>query len=450
MRKILLFLILLQAANLLQAKDKKGYLVDKVEIIVDNNIVLHSDIENQLLLMAKELKQVKDPKCYLAEQLIINKVMTSQAILDSIPLTDEEVDQELDKKINYYVNMLGSKKAFEDYYDKPIEAIKEDFRDDIRDQMLAQRMRSKIVENLTVTPTEVRDFYNKIPKDSLPFYNTEYEISEIAIYVKIGKEQQELALNKALEIKKRLDNGEDFALLATLYSEDPGSASNGGELGLMPRGSFVPEFEAAAYKLKDGEISDIVKTQFGYHIIKLNKRIGDQIDCSHILIRTQPANKDIEYAQKKADSVRTAIINGSISFFNAVKEYSDDEMTKGNGGRVMNYQTGGTIMEPEQMDPNLFKLIEALPIDSLSKVEAYQTHDGKFAFRFAKVDSKVDPHVANLSQDYTKIMEAAKAEKEQKTIQDWLAKKSKKTYIFINEELRNCPEVQQFIQDENN
>ncbi|HUH73318.1 MAG TPA: peptidylprolyl isomerase [Chitinophagales bacterium] len=429
---------------------RNGLLVDKVQIIVDDKIILHSDIENQINLMSKELKDNDDSRCYLVEQLIINKVMTSQAVLDSIPLSDEEVDSELDRKINYYVNMLGSKKMFEEYYNKPIEAIKEDFRDDIRDQMLAQRMQGKIVEGLSVTPTEVRDYFNDIPKDSLPFYNTEFEVSQIIIKVQIGEKQQQMALDKILDLKNRADEGEDFSLLATLYSEDPGSAAEGGELGLMPRGTFVPEFEAAAFKMKDGEISDIVKTQFGYHLVKLNKRIGDQIDCSHILVRSQATNKDLTDAKSKADSVRNAIQDKTITFFEAVKLYSEDESSKSNGGRVLNYQTGSTIMEPEQMEPALYKMIEKTEVDSLTTIEPYQSQDGSYAFRFAKVDSKVAPHEANLKQDYTKIMEAAKAEKEQRIIQEWVARRSKKSYIYINEDFKDCTKVQQWITDQNN
>lgn len=442
--------LLLTITALLANQPSKGQLIDKVQMIVDDKIILHSDIENQIHLMAKELKDDAESRCYLVEQLIMNKIMTNQAVLDSIPLSDEEVDSELDRKINYYVSMLGSRALFEEYYNKPIEAIKEDFRDDIRDQMLAQRMRNKIVEGLTVTPTEVRDFFNKIPKDSLPFYNTEYEVSQVVIKVKVGEQQQQQALDKILNLKKRLSEGEDFSLLATLYSEDPGSAAEGGELGLMPRGTFVPEFEAAAYKLKDGEISDIVKTQFGYHLIKLNKRLGEQIDVSHILIRAQAANKDIVLAKEKADSVRNAVIKKELTFFEAVKSYSDDEQSKNNGGRVVNYETGGTIMEPQQMDPALFKMIEKLEEEEYSTVEAYQTQDGSYAFRFARVDSKVPPHVANLSQDYTKIFDAAKNEKEQRIIEEWIKRRSKKSYIFINDEYKVCPNVQDWLVNSQN
>lgn len=451
MRKLLFLFISISFLSVLQAKvPHQGILVDKVQIIVDDNIVLHSDIENQLHLMSRELADLDDPKCYLIQQLIVNKIMTSQAIADSIPLEDEEIDGELDRKINYYVSMLGSEKLFEDYYNKSIDEIKEDFREDIRDQMLAQRMQNTITEGLSVTPTEVRDYFNKIPKDSLPFYNTEFEVSQIVFKVEVGEMEEQRALDKILELKQRVEEGDDFELLATLYSEDPGSSAEGGALGLMPRGSFVPEFEAAAFSLSDGEISDIVKTQFGYHLIKLNKRIGSQIDCNHILIRAQASNSDIAAAQNRADSIRNEIRKGTITFFEAVKEFSDDEMSKGNGGSVLNYETGGTVMEPQQMDPNLFRMIESLPVDSLSEVTPFQTQDGSFAFRFAKVDSKVAPHEANLSQDYSKIQAAAKLEKEQNIIEQWVKRRSKKTYIYISEELRGCDEVKQWLSDQNN
>lgn len=421
--------------------------MDKVQIIVDDKIILHSDIENQINLMVKELDDDIQSRCYLVEQLVLNRILTTQAVRDSILVSDDEVESELDRKVNYYVAMLGSRESFEEYYNKPIEVIKEDFRDDIRDQMLAQRMRNKIVENLSVTPTEVRDFFNRIPKDSLPFYNTEYELSQIVVKVQVSQMQQEAAFRKILDLKVRAEEGEDFGILATLYSEDPGSAAEGGELGLVPRGTFVPEFEAAAYKLKPGEISDVVKTQFGYHIIKLNQRLGEQIDVSHILVRAQPTNKDIQYAKDRLDSIKGVLKNGEISFFDAVKQYSQDELSKGNGGRVMNNETGGTVMEPQQMDPYLFKLIEKLEEGDLSETEAFQMQDGSYGFRLVKVDAKVPPHVANLSQDYSKIFEAAKEEKEQKTLEQWVRRRAKKSYIYISDEYMQCENLSEWIRE---
>lgn len=426
---------------------RHGYLVDKVQVIVDDKIILHSDIENQINLMLKQLDDDFESRCYLVEQLVLNKILTSQAIRDSILVSDEEVENELDRKINYYVAMLGSREAFEDYYNKPIEVIKEDFRDDIRDQMLAQRMRNKIVEKLSVTPTEVRDFFNRIPKDSLPFYNTEYELSQIVIKVKVGQLQQEVALKKILDLKARAESGEDFGLLATLYSEDPGSAAEGGELGLVPRGTFVPEFEAAAFRLKPGEISDVVKTQFGYHIIKLNRRLGEQIDVSHILVRAQPTNRDIQAAKERLDSIRSAIKAGTMTFFEAVKQFSEDEFSKGNGGRILNNETGGTVMEPQQMDPYLYKLVEKLEEGDISEVEGFQMQDGSYAFRLVKVDGKIPPHVANLAQDYSKILEAAKQEKEQKTLEQWVRRRAKKSYIYISEDYLGCNNLADWIKD---
>jgi peptidyl-prolyl cis-trans isomerase SurA len=448
-RNILTFYLLLFFAASLNASDtpRGGHLIDKVQIIVDDKIILHSDIENQINLMVKELDDDIQSRCYLVEQLILNRILTTQAVRDSILVSDEEVESELDRKVNYYVAMLGSRESFEEYYNKPIEAIKEDFRDDIRDQMLAQRMRNKIVGNLSVTPTEVRDFFNKIPKDSLPFYNTEYELSQIVIKVEVGQQQQEAAFKKILDLKVRAEEGEDFGILATLYSEDPGSAAEGGELGLVPRGTFVPEFEAAAFKLKPGEISDVVKTQFGYHIIKLNKRLGEQIDVSHILIRAQPTNKNIQAAKDRLDSIKALLKSGEMTFFDAVKQFSQDEISKGNGGRILNSQTGGTVMEPQQMDPYLFKLIEKLEEGELSETEAFQMQDGSYGFRLVKVDRKVPPHVANLSQDYSKIFEAAKEEKEQNILEQWVRRRAKKSYIYISDEYKQCSNLSEWLRE---
>lgn len=427
-----------------------GQLIDKVLAIVDDKIILYSDIENQINLMVKELDDDQPSRCYLMEQIIVNKILTSQAMRDSnIVVSDEEVNNELDRKINYYIGMLGSKERFEEYYNKPVEQIIEDFRDDVKDQMYAQRMRNKVLENLSVSPTEVRDFFNVIPQDSLPYYDTEYEVSQLVIKVKVSAEQQQAALNKILDIKKRINEGEDFSLLATLYSEDPGSATEGGELGLVPRGTFVPEFEAAAFKLANGEVSEVVKTMFGYHIIKMNERLGDQINVSHILIKPATSGKDAQLAKQKIDSIAKAISDSSITFFEAVKLYSDDEISKNNGGSVLNAETGSTVMEPNQMDPTLFKLIDELEVGKLSPSAMFQTQDGLIAYRIVKVDSKVPPHVANIKQDYSKIQQAAKNQKEVKLLNEWVKKRAKRSYVYIAPEYISCINLESWITDSN-
>lgn len=428
--------------------EASGQLIDKVLAIVDDKIILYSDIENQINLMVKELNDDEISRCYLMEQMIVNKILTSQAMRDSnIVVSDDEVNGELDRKINYYIGMLGSKERFEEYYNKPVEQIVEDFRDDVKDQMFAQRMRSKVLENLSVSPTEVRDFFNKIPQDSLPYYDTEFEVSQIVIKVKVSAEQQQAALDKILDIKKRVAEGEDFSLLATLYSEDPGSAAEGGELGLVPRGTFVPEFEAAAFKLANGEVSEVVKTMFGYHLIKMNERLGDQINVSHILIKPATSGKDAQLAKQKIDSISKAINDSTLTFFSAVKLYSDDEVSKNNGGSIINPETGSTVMEPNEMDPTLYKMIDELEVGKLSEPGLFQTQDGLIAYRIVKVDSKVPPHVANIKQDYSKIQQAAKNQKEVELLSEWVKKRAKRSYVYISPDYANCVNLESWMTD---
>ena len=421
------------------------YLIDKVDAIVNDKIILSSDIENQLDLLGLRGENETTNRCHLMKQLIYNKILTTQALRDSLPLADEEVEEELNRKINYFISIAGSQEAFEEYYHKTVEQIKDDYREDIREQMLASRMKSKIVGDIKVTPSEVKAYFGKMAKDSLPYFNATVELQQIVMKPRVSDAQQQASKDKAQGILDRLRAGESFELLASLYSEDIGSAQAGGLLDWASRGTYVKEFEGAAFKLKPNEISDLVKTPFGYHIIQMIERRGDMIQVRHILVRPQTTSRDAEYAQKKLDSVRNDILEDKISFFNAVKLYSQDEQSKNVGGSLLNNETGSTVLDVDKMDPNLYLLADTLSIGGITPAIMYQADDGTPAFRIVKLISKTEPHVADLRIDYDKIQNAAKADKEEQILSRWFTKNMKKTYLMFTDEYEKCTDLESLV-----
>lgn len=433
---LLFFLFVAQLA--VKAED---ILLDKIDAIVNDKIILRSDIENQLDLLNLRGEDEQKNRCQLLHQLIINKVLTTQAIRDSLPLAYEEVEDELTRKVNYFIGVAGSQEEFEAFYHKTVEQIKDDYRDDIREQMLSARMRNKIVGETKVTPSEVKAFFEKLKKDSLPYFNATIELQQIVMKPKVSDEQHKAALDKAKGILERVKLGESFDLLANLYSEDIASAANGGLLDMVPRGTFVREFEGAAFKLKAGEVSEIVETPFGFHIIKMVERRGDMIQVQHILIRPQTTSKDAEYARMKLDSIREDILNNKITFLQAVKDFSQDEQTKNVGGSLLNNETGGTLLEVNKIDPNLFLLADTLKINDITPALMFQGDDGTVGYRIVKLISRNEAHVADIKVDYDKMQNAARSDKEEEVLQKWFDKNLKKTYLMVTDEYSQCPEI---------
>lgn len=449
MQKLILFLLFILINQAGFSADttvsKKGLLLDKVDAIVNDKIILRSDIENQLDLLSLRGGEEQLNRCQLMKQLVYNKILTTQALRDSLPLTSEEVEEELTRKINYFISVAGSQEAFEEYYHKTVEQIKDDYRDDIKEQMLAARMRNKILGDIKVTPSEVKGFFEKLSKDSLPYFNATIELQQIVMKPRVSFEQQKAARDKAQGILDRIKKGENFELLANLYSEDIGSAQQGGLLDWAPRGTYVKEFEGAAFKLKPDEVSDLVETPFGYHIIQMLERRGDMILVRHILTRPQSTSKDAEYAQNKLDSVRSDILNNKISFFDAVKEYSQDVQSKNVGGSLLNNETGGTILEVNKIDPNLYLMVDTLPVGGITSPIMYQGDDGTPAFRIVKLISKTEPHVADIKIDYDKMQNAARADKEEQILERWFSKNMKKTYLMITDDYTQCEELKAVV-----
>ncbi len=431
---------------MLMAGASNAQIVDKIDGIVDRNIILRSDIESQVELIKSQGASDDKLFCDVFDQMLMGKLLVAQAILDSVTVAPEEVDAELDRKVDYYIQMIGSREAFEEYYGKTVAQIKDDFRADIKDQMLATRMRGQVVSEIDVTPSEVRNYFDEIPKDSLPFFNTEFELSQIVVTAKVSEEMRMVAKQKAEDIRARIMEGESFDVFCNLYTEDEASKSTNCELGFVPRGTFVPEFEAAAWNLSEGEVSEVVETQYGFHIIMLVGRRGEMINVRHILIKAQTTTADLLLAKLQLDTLRTNILSDSISFFDAVKEYSEDKYSKDNGGVIINPQNGLTILQADEIQPQTdFFIIDTMKEGQITAPLQYRTFDGKDAYRLVKVDSKTPPHIANLKDDWDKIYEVAKSNKQNEVLERWIKQKARKTYIMIDDRYKSCQNITSWL-----
>ena len=425
-------------------------LADKIVGVVDDNIILLSDVESQYEQYKQQSNTLPtDIKCQILDQLMTEKLMITQATIDSVLVSDDEVNTELDRRIRYFSKAAGGDDKLEEYYGKSIVEIKEQFRQQIKDQLLAQREQQTIIGDVKVTPNEVKDFYNRIPADSLPFYNAEVEVGELVVYPEINPELKKLAYDKIAGLRKRVLAGEDFGTLATLYSEDPGSKNDGGDLGYVNRGDLDPAFEAAAFSLKNpGDVSDIIESSFGYHIIQLVERRGEQVDVRHILIVPKTASSDLTKASILMDSIRNLIISGKTNFYSAVNKFSNDETTKNNGGMLVNPQTSTTYFEVDQLGQyyqDIVFVIDTMHVGGFSKVQMFHDDQGKTAFRIIYLKSKSQPHKASLTTDYDKIQAAALSEKQDKVLSQWMMDRIAKTYVKVDDIYGGCDALDKWI-----
>ncbi len=413
--------------------------IDKVVAVVGEKPILLSEVNAQLAQMkAQNANADSSMACIILEDLILQKLMVNQAEKDSIEVTDAQVDAELDKKIRYFVAQIGSVEELETYLGKSIAQIKDDFREKIRDQLLIQQMQSKIAGDIKVSPADVKTFYNSIPKDSLPFVESEIQVAQIVRKPPVNSAEKERVFKEISDIRQRIIDGKSFASMAAFYSEDVGSAAKGGELGFVSRGDLVPEFEAAAFQLKGKEISPVIESMYGYHIIQLIERRGELINVRHILMAPKASPDDLEKARIKLDSISQQIRLGNISFEDAAQRYSDDADSKNNGGLMVNSATGSTFFEISQLDQSLFFVIDKLKVGEMSEPVVIRSGEKKEAYRIAMLRSRTEPHIANLEEDYQRILSAAENEKREQKVRDWIARKRKSFFVKINPDYTWC------------
>lgn len=442
MRPLLFLLILFSfIGNRLYAQSE---VIDKVISTVGGETVLLSEVEEQFALtQAQQGVLPAEARCEFLNQILISKLLLNQAKLDSIEVGDEEVEDQLNARIERILGYMNNDMTqFEAYYGQSINEVKDQFREDLKNQILVERMRSNVINSITVTPSEVKTFFRNIPIDSLPYFNSEVEIGEIVYKPVINPEEKQKATEKLETIRQRILNGEaTFEEMAQKFSDD-GSARGGGDLGWTRRGKFVPEFEAAAYKLEKDEISPVIESQFGFHIIQMLERRGNSIRVRHILIKPEITDSDLKLAKAHLDSIRHLIQIDSLPFSQAVKIHSNKEVQSyNNDGRMVNPVTGNTFFEIGDLDPDIYFAIDTLELNELSAPFEFRDQTGEIFFRIAQLQSRTSPHKANLALDYSKIQKAAIQAKQNESIAEWVREKIEATFILIDPLYDNCPSL---------
>jgi len=439
---ITMVLILPVKAQNTQSLDSipENQILDQVVAVVGKNVILKSDIETQYLQYRMQgyiEGSKKSIKCDILKDLIFQKLLLNQADVDSIVVGEAQVDQELDRRFRYFITQFGSKEKLEEYYDKSVDEFKEDMRAVVQDQLTQQSVQADIVKNVGITPKEVKAFYKEIPSDSLPLINTEYYVSELVREPQITEAEKLAVKERLLDLRKRILNGESFATLAILYSEDPGSAKKGGELGMYGKGELYPEFEDVAFTLKEGEISGIVETEAGFHILQLIERQKDFVNVRHILLRPKISIEQKQLAVNYLDSLYTLIKDSTYTFDEAVKKFSDSP-NRISGGFLINPKSGNNIFQAEDLDPKVFYVIDKMKVGEVSKPVTYTTKDGTDAFRLLHLVKKSTPHRANIEQDYDKIYTIALNKKHQQVLDDWVIEHARTAYIRIVDNYSDC------------
>lgn len=441
MRNIIIILTVIFGFTGLKAQ----ILVDKVVAQVGSEYILLSDLEKQFSYIQESQGKLDDAqRCEVLEGLMGQKIMIDQAKIDSIVVGEGEVEQQLDFRIQSILRQMnGDTEFFEEYYGQTIPEVKNWMRVNMKEMLLSERMRASLFEGITITPSETKVFFNNIPKDSLPYFNAEVEVGEIVVVPQVNPEERQKALDKANAVYEEImKEGSDFAALAKKHSADPGSKRLGGDLGWQTRGTFVPEFDAVAYTLTKDEISEPVESPFGFHIIQLIDRRGNSIHTRHILFKPNLTFDDIEKAKAKLVAIKEEIESDSISFEDAMKQYSSkDEESYNNNGRLTNPVNGTTFFETGDLPPDIYFEIEGIDVNTLTDPIEYSNTKGESQYRIIKLLSRTRPHKANLKEDYSKIQFFAKENKKNEYFANWIQDKADKTYIKLDGRFAECPNL---------
>ncbi len=436
--RIFTFLLALFTAFTAFAQPQK-VVADKIVSIVGDRIILYSDIQNTINDFARQGQPIPpNAECMIMEQALVSKVLMLQAEKDSLIVTEEEIEAELDQRIRYFINQYGTQEALEEIAGKTIYQIKDDARESVKERKLAEAMQQKIVSTVRITPTEVRAFYEKIPKDSLPFYETELEIGQIVVLPKASKDLEKYIIDELSNYKRQVDMKiTTFDQLAKTYTEDPGSKDRGGQYQInRTEKTWDPAFMANAFRLKEGEISAPFKSKFGFHIIQMVQRSGDDAIIRHILRIPPVTDEEIAQSKTKLDSIRSKIIAGVTNFNEAAGKYSEDENAKYTGPYLVS-RDGDTYNTIDELDKDLVTLLDQVKIGEISQPVEFTDERGRKGVRLIYLKSRSEPHRMNLQDDYNKIAQIALEEKKMQVVEKWLFAKIPTYYIMVEPELTN-------------
>jgi peptidyl-prolyl cis-trans isomerase SurA len=444
MKKVLLMasgLLFLFMMNV-QAQPKS---VDKVIAVLGSDVILLSELNQQYVMYLNSGNPVDEKvKCYILQQMLVQHLLKQQADIDSVMVDDKQVDDELDRRMRYQIQRAGGQDKLEEFLNKSVLQYKDELRPDVKDQLQANKMQGTITEKVSVTPSEVTKYFESYKKDSLPDIPAEYEVGEITLNPDLTKPEKQKFIDKLDAIRLRVKSGEDFGFLAKTYSEDPGSAPEGGDLGFFDRTMMAKEFTAWAFKLKPGELSPVFETDFGFHILQVIERRGEQVHARHILIRPQTTPQSLERARLHADSIYTNILAKKISFSTAASLYSADKESKYNGGMILfadNVTARTTFIPADKLDPKIYQVIDTMKVGEISKPVPFTGTDGKEGYKIVFLKSSVPAHKGNLEQDYAKFKDKAQQQKSDRVMSEWFEKRRKNTYIRIDKDYQDCNEL---------
>lgn len=422
---------------------KYDRLIDKTVAIVGNSMITLSQVETEAQMMQFSVGYAPDRnlRCVVLENMMASKLFYTQAILDSLAVNTDMVEAMLDDRVNNIMGQLGGEAETEKYFGKPLYKLRQEWREMLTEQSLVQDMQRKVASSASeVTPREVESLYRKTPKDSLPIIPEQYQISQIALYP--DRERANLEVReRLLEFRERILAGEKFSVLATIYSEDPGSAMRGGELGMMPRSSFWPAFSDAAMQLKDGQVSPVVETPDGFHLIQMIRRDRDMFNVRHILLKPRYTSDDRDSAFIRLDSIRSAVLADSISFYDAAIRYSQDVITRTNGGLVANPYTGASLFEKDQLKPVDYNVLKDMKVGEISRPFESTDNEGRNGntlYKIIRLDKIIPSHTATFENDFNVLLDIAKNQKSFREIEEFIKEKQEATYIVIDPMFQKC------------
>lgn len=410
-------------------------IADKVVGVVGKSHILYSEVEEQYLQMKAQGQSVD--RCGIFEELLAQKLLVTQAGIDSIEVTESEIEMELEQRLGYFINQIGTEEKLVAYFGKSVLEIKEDMRDAVREQNLTRKMQAEIIKDLSITPADVKKFYNNLSPDSIPTIDSEIEIAQIVVYPKIDKETVFELREKMLNLRERVINGESFSTLAVLYSEGP-SARSGGDIGWSARSSLDPAYAKAAFALKKGQVSKIVESSFGYHLIQLIDKTDDRIHTKHILMKPKIKVEAGINAKLRLDSIAQKIRLDSLTFENAAMYYSYDKETRMNGGLKVNPTTLNTKFKVDEFSTTEYYVIRNLSLGEIS--EPFESTDakGKKVYKIVQLKSRTEPHKANLKDDFDLLKKAALQDKQTQILEEWIKEKSKDSYVRLEAPYKDC------------
>lgn len=441
--------LIMGTSYLASAQDPQ--VIDKVAAVVGSNIILQSEIEMQYAqYLAQGNKASEDFKCYILQQQLTQKLLAQQAAIDSIEVSEGEVDDNINARLRYMSSQAGGQERLEQFLNRSLLQYKEEMRPSVYEQLKANKMQQDIVSGIDVTPLEVRRYFESLDADSLPYFGTEVEVGELVIFPQLTREEKQQFRDRAEELRQQVVDGSDFATIARLYSQDGGSAPYGGDLGFHTRDMMVKEYTAVSFRMKPGEVSPVFESEHGFHFLEVLERRGEEVRTRHILIQIKPTAASLERAKKHIDSIYENVVSKKLDFYSAATLYSDNKETKYNGGMLLNMenqQSRTTLIPADKLDASIFTAIDTLQPGEYSRPAQFTDRTGKTGYRFTYLKSRTPPHEASLDMDFAKIKEAALQDKINRKLSEWFESRRQVTFININESYHHCDDLKIWLKD---